>query len=116
MTGALTVSITTEDGVVSLSEDGGTTWTPAATPPPAYRSVRRTIRPERANEPRDPIRVRRLARRKHPAEDDRQIALLHLSPLPRDALPESPVVVVIPGSSVERDPLAVNIELAVQET
>src|SRR5712664_193805 len=80
------------------------------------RIAQRTIRPERANEPRDPIRVRSLARRKHPAEDERQIALLHLSPLPRDALPEPPVVVVIPGSPIERDPLAVNIELAVQET
>jgi len=78
------------------------------------RVAERAIRSKRADEAWNAIRVRRLPRRKHAPVNQRQVALLHLSPLPRHALPESPVVIVIARASVERDVLAGHIERAVE--
>src|SRR5690606_37107513 len=60
-----------------------------------------TLRTEHAHEAREPVWIGGLGGREHPAVDERQIAVLHLSPLPRHALPEAPVVIVIPPSAIE---------------
>ena len=48
------------------------------------------------------LAIRGVSGREHPAVEDRQTLVLHLAPLPADAFPEAPVVIVIAGPAGER--------------
>ena len=46
----------------------------------------------------------------HTAVHERQPVALDLPPLPRDALPESPVVIVIAGAAVKADAISIHLD------
>ena len=76
----------------------------------------RTVRSEGPEESADTFGIGGITRREDAAINQRQVALLRLSPLPRHAAPEPPVVIVIPGAAVERDALAADIQFPAQHS
>ena len=74
------------------------------------REAQRSVRSEYGEEARYPGRICDLGWRKHASVDDGQRVVSDLSPLPRDALPEAPVVIVIPHTIVEHEGFAARVE------
>ena len=78
------------------------------------RKGQRALRSEHGQEAGNAARVGDIGRRKHPPVHDRQIIVRDLAPLPADAFPESPVVIVVADRVVERERLVRGLERASQ--